>query len=342
MNANDEVPFTAIVGGVNEEVMLGADGVLTVSVAVVELPLPPSVDVTTLVVLSLVPAVVPVTVTLNEHCALAAMVAPVIEILPGAVSVTVPPQTAALAFGTVTPAGKVLVKLTPVSELPALGFVIVNDNDEVAFTAIVVGLNEEAMLGADGVLTVRIAVVELPLPPSFEFTTLVVLTLVPAVVPVVVTLNTHWPLAAMVAPVIVMLPGAVNVTVPPQMVALAFGTVRPAGNVLVKPTPVIDVPASVLVIVNVNCAVPLTRIVVGLNDEAMLGGEAARAGDAYPVTSVHKVVTTKTIRRDTVSHVPSMTAPLTCRIRLLGIRNRRQSTRHHPVQSSRACCRVAT
>jgi hypothetical protein len=44
-----------------------------------------------------------------------------------------------------------------------------------------------------------------------------VLTLVPAVAPVTVTLKMHWLLAATVAPVIEMLLGAVSVTVPPQI-----------------------------------------------------------------------------------------------------------------------------
>jgi len=231
---------------------LGAVGLLTVSVAVELFPLPPSIEVTTLVVLTLLPAVAPVTVTLKMHCPLVATVAPDIEMVLGAVSVTVPPQTVALAFGTVAPTGRVSVNPTPVSEVPALGLLIVKVSDVVPPTKMLDGLKPVARVGADGLLTVSVAVELFPLPPSVDVTTLVVLSLVPAVAPVTVTLNWHCPLAAIVAPDIEMVFGAVSVTVPPQTVALAFGTVAPAGSVSVNPTPVSVVATLGLVIVKLS------------------------------------------------------------------------------------------
>jgi hypothetical protein len=109
--------------------------------------------------------------------------------LPGDAKVSVPPQTAALELATVTPAGSESVKPIPVSELPAFGFVMVKVRLEVWLVVMVDGLNEVAMLGGNGALTVSVALELLPLPPSFELTALVELDFVPAVVPVTVTLN---------------------------------------------------------------------------------------------------------------------------------------------------------
>lgn len=77
-----------------------------------------------------------------------------------------------------------------------------------------------------------------------------------------------------------MLLGAVSVTVPPQTVALAFGTVAPAGSVSVKPTPVSDVPALGLLMVNVSDVVWPTKMGDGLKFVARVGGDCAKAGAA--------------------------------------------------------------
>jgi hypothetical protein len=87
----------------------------------------------------------------------------------------------------------------------------------------------------------------------------------------------------MVAPERAMPVGAVNVTVPPQTVAVEFGTVNPFGRVSVKLTPVSASAVFGLVIVNVSELVPLTAIVVGLNAFAIEGGAiTVTLADAVP------------------------------------------------------------
>jgi hypothetical protein len=88
-----------------------------------------------------------------------------------------------------------------------------------------------------------------------------------------VTLNWHWPLTAIVAPVKAIPVGAVVVSVPPQTVDVPFATVRPVGSVSVKATPVSgSTLAAGFVIVNVNEVVAFRAIVEGLNTLAMDGG----------------------------------------------------------------------
>jgi hypothetical protein len=84
----------------------------------------------------------------------------------------------------------------------------------------------------------------------------------------------------MLAPESEMLLGAVNVSVPPQMDMPPLTTVTPAGKESVKPTPVSAVPTFVLLIVKVREVVWLTRMVDGLNDDDVLGGDCARTGAA--------------------------------------------------------------
>ena len=166
VKVSDVVAFSAIVEGLNTLAIDG--GATTVRFALAVLPVPPSVEVTAPVVFVYPPAVAPVTVTLNWHCPLAAMVAPVKVIPVGAVVVSVPPHTVAVLLATVNPVGSVSVKPTPLKELPVFGLVIVNCNDVVAFSAIVVGLNTLAIDG--GATTVRLALEVLPVPPSAEVT----------------------------------------------------------------------------------------------------------------------------------------------------------------------------
>ena len=74
------------------------------------------------------------TVIENWHWLFTAIVAPVKAIPVGAVVVSVPPQTVALAFATVSPVGNVSVTATPVSGSTfADGFVNVKVNDVVPF-----------------------------------------------------------------------------------------------------------------------------------------------------------------------------------------------------------------
>jgi hypothetical protein len=119
------------------------------------------------------------------------IVARVSAIPVGAVVVSVPPHTVAVALATVSPVGSVSVNDTPVSAtVLAAGFVIVNVKDVVAFSAIEVGLNTLAIDG--GAITVNTAVLLVaPVPPSVEVTAPVVLFLLPALVPVTSTEKVH-------------------------------------------------------------------------------------------------------------------------------------------------------
>jgi len=111
------------------------------------------------------------------------IVAPVSVIAVGAVVVRVPPQVLEELFATVSPAGSVSLKATPVkATVLAAGFVIVNCKLVVAFGTIVAGLNALAIDG--GAITVSTAVLLVaPVPPSVEVIAPVVLLLLPALVP---------------------------------------------------------------------------------------------------------------------------------------------------------------
>jgi len=103
----------------------------------------------------------------------------------------VPPQTGFEAFATVSPAGKVSVKATPVSgSTLAAGLVIVNCKLVVAFKLMVEGLNNLAIDGGASTFTVAVLLVD-PVPLSVEVIAPVVLFCVPAAVHVTFTLNVH-------------------------------------------------------------------------------------------------------------------------------------------------------
>ncbi len=245
------------------------------SVAEAVLPVPPLVELTLPVVLSLEPEVVGVTSTLTAHELFAEIVPPLrlIEVLH-AVGVNVPPLHVLLAFGvaaTCRPPGKVSLTATPLKAVPVLGLVMVKVRVEVPPTEVVVG--EKALLILGGATTVRPADAVLPVPPLLEVTLPLVLVYDPAVAPVTVTLNWHWLLVLMPAPDNVIPVGEVVVSVPPQGVAVPFATVRPVGSVSVNPTPVsaTGFPAG-LVMVNVRDVVPLRAIVEEPNAFAIEGG----------------------------------------------------------------------
>lgn len=121
-----ETPFGAIVDGENALAIEG--GPSTWIVAVADTPVPPSVDVTLLVVLTFEPAVVPVMFTLNVQEALAPRVAPErLMALVFCVAVIVPPPqlpVKPLGVEITRPVGKTSLKPTPVSMLE-LGLLIV-------------------------------------------------------------------------------------------------------------------------------------------------------------------------------------------------------------------------
>ena len=88
-----------------------------------------------------------------------------------------------------------------------------------------------------------------------------------------VTLNWHWLFTAIVAPLRAIPVGEVVVKVPPQTVAEAFATVRPAGSVSVNATPVSgSTLAAGLVMVKVSEVVAFRAMLLGLNTLAIDGG----------------------------------------------------------------------
>ena len=215
------------------------------------------------------------------------MVAPETAIPVGAVVVSVPPQTVAVLFATVSPVGRVSVNATPVrGSTFAAGLVMVNVSEVVPFTLIDEGLKTLAMDGGASTLTLAEAVP--PVPPSFEVTALVVLFCRPAAVPVTFTENVQEELAAMVPPVrLITLVFCVAVMVPPpQLPVSPFGvdTTSPAGSVSVKATPVRAI-ALLLVMVKLSEVDPFSGMLAAPNALVMVGGPTTLrlAFEVFPV-----------------------------------------------------------
>ena len=122
-----------------------------------EFPFPPSVEVTSAVVLFVVPAAVPVTVTPKVQLLFAARDPPAKAIVFGAVVVSEPPQVGvAPVVATVRPAGNESLKPIPLKAVFRFGLVIVKVSVEVLPVKIEVGENDLARTG--GAITFREAV----------------------------------------------------------------------------------------------------------------------------------------------------------------------------------------
>lgn len=255
-------------------------------------PVPPLAEVTFPVVLSFKPASSPTISTLTVQLALAATLPPLklIDPLP-ATAVTLPPQLL-LAFGgfaTFNPAGKPSVNAIPATATVGFGLLIVKVSVVVPPSGIVAAANAFEMVG--GATTVSVAVLLVaPVPVSFELITPVVLFKTPAAAPVTVTLNEHDALAASEPPVMLMVLGAVVVTVPPQVVADPFATVSPAGSVSVKLIPVRPSEVFGFVIVNIRLVVPPTTMLEAPNDLAIVGGVATESVAALLAAPVPPLV----------------------------------------------------
>jgi len=124
VKVSDVVAFVAIVEGLKTLAIEGGASTLRVAEAVP--PVPPSVEATFPVVLLLLPAVVPVTFTLNVHDVLDAIVDPERLItFVACVAVMVPPPqepVSPLGVEITRPAGKVSLKAIPVSAVVVLLF----------------------------------------------------------------------------------------------------------------------------------------------------------------------------------------------------------------------------
>jgi hypothetical protein len=241
-------------------------------------PVPPSLEVTALVVLFFIPAVTPLTLTETVQVPLAVKVPPlkVSDVSPDA-GVKVPPQEveAPGVVATCNPDGSASVKPTPVNWAVEFGFVIVK-------VKVVVPLSgtfdaPKALLIVGGASTVIDALAVPPVPPWFELIAPLTLFLTPALVPVRLTITVHEPLAAIVPPLKVsaVSPGfGENV---PQG-ALAFGvgaTCSPEGKASVKETPVTEAVVFGLVRVNTSVTIPFNGMLGTLTD-AVPPPDAAR------------------------------------------------------------------
>jgi hypothetical protein len=143
---------------------------------------------------------------------------------------------------------------------------------------VIVGAIQGGGGGGGGAATVMLAEAAAPLPPSTEVTTLVLLSFVPAVMPVTFTLKVHEESAASVAPVKLMLPDpAVAAIVPPPqlpMSPLGVETTRPPGSASVTPTPVNVVDPLKLAMVKLSEVDPFSGMLAAPKDLEIVGGDA--------------------------------------------------------------------
>ena len=229
------------------------------------------------------PLAAPETVTWKEQLEPAAKVPPDRTIVVGGVVVRVPPQTEELPPATVRPVGRLSVRVTPVSASGVLGLVIVKVSTDVALRAMLPGLKDFAIEG--GAMTSIVADAVPPLPPSVEVTLPEVLILVPAVLPVTLTMKLQEAPAGTLEPVrLKLLALAVTlldpVQVPPTPGGLAI--TRPVGRLSVKLTPVSAVVLFGLAIRKVRGVVPPTGMVGAPKALLMVGG-ASTVTDAREV-----------------------------------------------------------
>lgn len=125
------------------------------------LPVPPFVELPLPVVLTLLPKVMAVTLTLTAHELPAATVPPLrVTLPPPAVAVAGPSQVLLRpeGFATTSPDGKLSVSATPVNAVELLGLLMVKVRLVVPLTGTFVASNALVMLG--GATTVRLAVVK--------------------------------------------------------------------------------------------------------------------------------------------------------------------------------------
>jgi hypothetical protein len=122
VKVNDVFAFRAMLAGLKDLTIEG--GARTAILAEAGGPVPPSVEVTVLVVLFCCPADVPVTFTLNVHELVAGRVAPdrLTTFVPGIAVIVPPPQVPVWPLGVEIsrPAGSVSLNPIPVSPLGLL------------------------------------------------------------------------------------------------------------------------------------------------------------------------------------------------------------------------------
>lgn len=233
--------FCAMVPAANALAIDG--GPSTLRVAEAGRPLPPSIELTELVVLVSVPSALAVTFTENVQEAVAASVAPerLTEALPGtALMIPEPhePVKPLLGETTVKPEGKLSVKPMPVCAAPVSVLWTVKLRVVVPFCAMLPAPNDLLRVGGAPTVRVAVAVAAVPVPPLEELgVTLLVKT--PGEEAVTDTVTAQFAPGAKVAPLRFTLPPDC-VAVPEQVLFRLAGdaTVIPVGSVSVNCTAV--------------------------------------------------------------------------------------------------------
>lgn len=286
------LPFNGMVLGLNALLMVG--GAITVSVSDAVPPVPPSVELTVLVVLTCVPTLIPVTLTENVHedpaAGDAVNVPPdklTVDGVPGgllivAVMVPLPHEPVTVVEASFTPPGNESVKATPLNALAVLGLVTVKLNVLLLFSGTLLGLNALLMVG--GATTIKVSLAVPPVPPSVELTVPVVFNCAPALIPVTLTENVHEDPAAgdavNVPPDKLTVEGdpggllivAVMVPLPQEPVTVVEASFTPPGNESVNATPLSALAVLGLVTVKLRVLLPPNGTLFGLNDLLIVGG----------------------------------------------------------------------
>ena len=268
VNVRVVAPPSGIPPAPNDFVIVG--GATTVSVAVAVPPVPPSADVTGLVVLTLTPAVVDVTGNEKKKFAPAGRVPDPVTKFAVTVMVKGPLKTKVLG-DVVKPAGKESVNETPVNESPRFGLVMAIVRVVVAPSGTAAAPN--AFVRRGGTMTLILAVLVEPGPLCTEEIGPAVLTLVPAVVPLMPTIMLQEPLAASVPPDKLMVPEpTVAVREPPHVLDVPAATTSPDGKESMKATPVSPVALFGFVMLNVTLVVPFSGMLAAPKDFVIVGG----------------------------------------------------------------------
>jgi hypothetical protein len=185
-------------------------------------------------------------------------------------------QELARPFGeaTTNPAGRVSLKLRPLNEAVAFGFVMVKFKATAAFSDTPASPKDSVIEGGNTTETLANAVP--PVPPSTEVTAPVVLFCTPVATLVTFTLNVQDALVDRLAPErLILVPLEIAVIVPPlhePLSPLGEATASPAGNVSVKPTPLNEAATFGFTMTKVKLVVPLSGIDATPNDLVMSGG----------------------------------------------------------------------
>jgi hypothetical protein len=258
--------------------MASVGGASTIRVALAVLPGRPAEDVIAPVVFVYVPPWPgPLTVTGNEQDQPMKRLPPLRLIVSPPVVVSVPPQTLLVPSATVSPAGNVSVKASPVrSVLLTSGLYRVNVSVVVPLIRMLERLKAIPMVGE--MRAVMLAVADAPVPPSIELTGSVVLVQTPWAAAVTLTEKVQLAPGSSDAPLRATsdeLGTAVIVPAPQEPVSPAgVATTRPPGNGSESAIPVSVVTAFGFEIVKVRLVEVPCSIIATPNDLTTVGGAA--------------------------------------------------------------------